>query len=97
MRCPNPNCNRLLFPNLNGRIAHVVPDDINALDIGGGVNFCSYCGTPLPVSHHYPLPIMARAQPAPPHTSHVPGTRPQYDVAPHNPSFLFLKSTSELL
>jgi hypothetical protein len=54
MRCPNPNCNRLLSPNPNGRTVHVISDDINALDIGRGVNFCSYCGTPLPASHRYP-------------------------------------------
>ena len=54
MRCPNTSCNRLLSPNPNGHTAHIVSDDTNALDIGRGVNFCSYCGTPLPASHRYP-------------------------------------------
>ena len=57
MRHPNPNCNRLLSPNRNDRTAHVVSDDIDALDIGNGVNLGSYCGTSLPASHRaLPLP-----------------------------------------
>ena len=54
MRCPNPNYNRLLPPNLNGCTVHIVSDDVNALDIGRGANFYSYCDTPLPVSHCHP-------------------------------------------
>jgi hypothetical protein len=44
---------------------------------------------PSPGVTPLPTPPVGRARLAPPHKSHVPGPRPQYDVAPNNLSFPF--------
>ena len=87
MRRPNPNCNRLRSPNRDGHTAHVVSDNTNAPGICDDINFCSYCGTPVPATHRSGH-LLTRGK------SHVPDP-PLKHRRSH--AIFLLKSTSELL